>query len=348
MSVSDTWRARAAGGGDTTAVKEAVVDDLRRHLCAAGGWRLTGPLARGRNSQVFRATSPHWPRPVAVKIYNADVSSRRAEFELRALKTFSREAVRADAFGVPRPYGIVAGGRALAMEWVALPSLATALLRAHLAPRRRLELVAAAAGWLAWFHRAGSDVRVRGVAGVRSADRQRARADRFGILADDAAYETALGVLQRGRRRLRDCEVGFAPLHGDFAPHNLLHGQGRTVGLDFAGRRDGVVLLDVARFLVALWLQGHWRLPSGGAADIARQPVPATFLRAYAGDDWRPLARHLPYFLLHDATSRYFHAERAARQKPFSRDRIVYTLVRLRLRRLMLDLARHLGDGPGA
>jgi Ser/Thr protein kinase RdoA (MazF antagonist) len=262
-------------------VRIAVGQPAAYELIVKTSMAETGPAAA--------ATAPD-PRPRLAAVAPAAI---RPALELRVLRAVEALFARDDArFGAVKALGIVDDGRAVVTVAIQGVSLGDVLRRGRKAMPaiNPEEAVGRAGAWLRTFHdgppfgdlESRQAPRDEVVAAIRNlGEYLRAAAPSRGLdrVIEDAV--TATGVLPP--------ELDVRPVHGDFAPRNLIIGRdGRLTAIDLLGRWRAPIYEDLGTFLVAL---GSGRLPAVVGEWTYRRPrrvLESAFLTGYFGSDPRP------------------------------------------------------------
>jgi hypothetical protein len=216
--------------------------------------------------------------------------------EWAGLEAIERACADADGLGVVRPLLLLRDEAGLVMSYVDAPTLRGAVLDlSRLRPGRGhrddvVEGCALAGRWLRTFqeHAAGSDRPVR----------QGTRAEVVGLLHDYGTFlaspawrRIAAAGAQRVTAVLPD-ELPVTVGHGDFAPRNMLIGDGRLTVIDPMPRWQVPVYDDLCRFLVGIRLIGeqvhtHGLAFDSGTLDALEEAAVTAYLGA--GVDPAPL-----------------------------------------------------------
>jgi hypothetical protein len=197
------------------------------------------------------------------------------------LRAYHERMAGSPVFSVPAYWACLPRHRTLVMQWIEAPRMDDLLRRAGRDERSRL--FAAAGAWLRQYHaQSEADVRplrlrsyARHIDVLLGGEKGAGRQVRDGVFR--GAYETLVEQTDAFARH----RVAHVMAHGDFVPHNVFHGGGRTVGFDMVARMRPA-LHDIWHFLVhaevtkPLMACGARLGPTG----LARQDVQA-FLEAY-------------------------------------------------------------------
>lgn len=218
----------------------------------------------------------------------------RPTLELRVLRAVEALFGRNDKrFGAVRALGIVDNGRAVVTVAIQGVSLGKVLHRGRRKPLPAIdpeEAVGRAGAWLRTFHdgpsfgdlesrQATRDEIVAAISNLGEYLRTAAPSHGLDRVVEDAI--AAAGMLP--------VELAVRPIHGDFAPRNLIIGRdGRLTAIDLLGRWRAPIYEDLGTFLVAL---GSGRLPAVLGEWTYRRPrraLESAFLTGYFGSDPRP------------------------------------------------------------
>lgn len=246
----------------------------REALEAAGELEPHAPLALDRppvrhaRSTIFvlAANGARWvvkqPDRAARQEDLAPPVSAAAEFA--SLVRLDRHfAPRAERMRVPRPVALLADGSALLMEYVAGPSVA-GLLRppALVRPRPLLRAIAAAGRALAHLHALELPHAVPVDTAALAAETLE--------LTETTLAPLGIDLPRPVRAALADLpphvvEAEAVPLHGDFAPVNVIvERRGRVALIDPSLERRGLPHDDLARFLTMLCTDRFFLTPGNG------------------------------------------------------------------------------------
>jgi len=218
-----------------------------------GAWNVVGPVARGRQALVYRASAPTGHAEVAIKIYRRKFHPRRLESIYKHHESRRRALTPFSDLAIPEAHAYLPDHNCIVMDWIAEPRLTILLIKPLVGPSRQV-LLESAGKWLRAFH------------GDQQTPRQfdaSAALDPLHLLVRKAESEHGQGYLGPGFARFmdllantvsraNDSEVPVAGLHGDYMPHNLFFGAGRMIGIDFADERMGFVTSDICQFLASL------------------------------------------------------------------------------------------------
>jgi aminoglycoside phosphotransferase (APT) family kinase protein len=245
----------------------------------------------------------------------------RATLELRALQAVEERLgpTGTDRFDVLHPLGVVDDGMALAMlthEGVSLARTLSRVSRGWRSPVSPEILVDAAGAWLRQFHDApvAAPLPARQ---ERAADLARALGDLGEFLLAERRSRELADLVDRAIAETANLPdpLPLRPIHGDFAPRNLIVGRdGRLTVIDLLGHWRAPLYEDLATFLVALH-SGRQIALTGGR--LLRRPVAVLerhFLAGYAGDTElprRPIALYEFLLVLDKWSSRLTRLEGA-------------------------------------
>jgi hypothetical protein len=214
-------------------------------------WQITGPSARGGEGVIYRVSGPAFEIPLAVKWFHEPAAQQRYEALERASVAFGCGGEH----GVPRPFGILADGHLLVMEWVDGRSLAAVLCRERPAVIGVEALANRAGRWLRRLHTV--DAAPPAPLPIDSLMREiDATAAEAGV-AERPAVRRGRDDLVESLPRIERTPVPMARVHGDFKPENVLLSEARTVGLDFSLRFVGPGVRDLANFAAHLLLLAY-------------------------------------------------------------------------------------------
>ena len=281
---ADVERGRAMAAEQALSAAEVarvILKDVDRRRGEAGAWSIEPRPVRGRDSWVFKAHTPSAPWPLAVKVHCAAVTPEDVAAKGDHLRAYHERMAGSPEFTVPAFWACLPRHRTLVMQWIEAPRMDDLLRRAGRDERSRL--FAAAGAWLRQYHaQSESIVRPlklksypRHIDVLLGGDEGAGRQVRDRIFR--GAYETLVDQTETFARS----RVAYVMTHGDFVPHNVFHGGGRTVGFDMVPRMRPA-LNDIWHFLVhaeatkPLSARGARLGPMG----LARQDAEA-FLQAY-------------------------------------------------------------------
>lgn len=298
---------------------------------ADGGWRIDGPPIRARRSRIFLAHTPLAPWPVAVKAFAADVKLDAILQQADILTRYHKAMSSHPGLTVPALWRVLPEHRILIMEWIDEPRIDGQLRWRGRHPGRRAELLAAAGRWLGHFHQPST---------MRSQPLQTSRLHKHiddllggdtgaGDCVPDSVFRNAYALLCRQAAEFAGAPVIHGETHGDFLPHNLLHGPRRTVGLDFKPRRPAPIARDMFRFLVQAEAEKPLLMPQRALSRWGTEQADLdAFLAGYG-----PL--HQP---ADDALMGFFHLSEVLRRWAMligrGRARFVHPIMASRLRRM--------------
>lgn len=260
--------------------------------CSREGWRIHSPPVERRDCIIYKAVSPYFHPPLAIKIFDPDKVDRRVpEYVFNALSAYT-ETTRLQGMQscltVPRPIGLIEQYGTVAMEWVDAPKLSTLLFRHYYSLSRRRKIVTYAARWLRWFHdysdrkRESYDSRII----LRKIDKSVSNisGDQAG---PDPLFESCFRLLEKESEKFDGLKLDHAVIHGDFTPNNLLLDHDRVIGMDFLALERGAVTRDICRFLVYLDIYRVFRTSPAALRRYGCNLKDMTnFLNVYgAGDD---------------------------------------------------------------
>jgi hypothetical protein len=233
-------------------------------------WKTFEPsLARRDCSIHFLSSARHRIPRLVVKAYRRDDARENMARQIHQRGMRFHE-VATPEFGVPEPLFLMPNHNAVVMEYVDAPTLGSHLLRSMASGSARRDLIARAAGWLAWFYARGQ---VRPEPFVPS--KFGLKIDRLhgalefsapGSLAGDGFLRDCLALSSRLAAELEGREIPHVPAHGDFTPFNLFAAGHRTIGFDFGAVRILPIHHDISRFLMYL---GIYRPLPPRPADLA-------------------------------------------------------------------------------
>lgn len=323
-------------------VRDVVLASADARTGGAGGWAVEGPLARGRDSWVFRASTPLAPWPLAVKIFCSATSPDRVEKRFRQLQDY-HAGLAPGPLTVPAPWAVLREHRAMISEWIGEPQASTLLRQAGRRRQRRAEILEAAGRWLGRFHdHAGIRPLPLDPARLRwHVDRMLGGREGAGQQAGDGVFRQGYETLQLFAEEVSDLPVAHAACHGDFTPANLFHGPARTVGFDFAVLPDLPVSFDICRFLAgAETAKPFWTR----RRDLSPQGLERPDLEAFMAGYGRLELSERVFSYLHLAEVLRRWASLIG-QRPARRFGIARRVRLQRLRRMAAHSARHLREG---
>lgn len=233
-------------------VRDAILGDLDRRTGTPGNWQVEGPIASGNWCRVFKAATPLAQWPLAVKVYDPAMRESAIADQAELLRHYRAHMASKEGLTVPTLWAALPEHRTLITEWIDEPRMDDLLRRAGGRRDSRSELIAAAARWLRNFHEQ-SPVTSRPLKPEwpqRQVDRMLGGEHGAGWRVADPVFRSAYGVLVERAAELARPPLGFVKAHGDFVPHNLFHGSGRTVGFDLGSRLMAPVTRDIWTFLI--------------------------------------------------------------------------------------------------
>lgn len=318
---ADVERGRAMAAEQALSAAEVasiILKEVDRRRGEDGAWRVEPRPVTGRDSWVFKAHSPSAPWPLAVKVHCAAVTPEDIAAKGDHLREYHERM--AGEFTVPTFWASLPEHRTLVMQWIEAPRLDDLLRRAGRAERSRL--FAAAGAWLRRYHAQSKAIvrplRVKSY--PRHIDMLLGGEEGAGSQVRDAVFRSAYETLVEQTDAVAASRVAHVMAHGDFVPHNVFHGDGRTVGFDMVPRVRPA-LHDIFHFLVhaevkkPLSLRGARLGPTG----IARQDVQA-FIEAYGTLEHLGSGVVAAYVQLQEALLRWAvviaHLRRGGRRRP--------------------------------
>ncbi|MFW6076383.1 MAG: hypothetical protein ACOC71_01400, partial [Hyphomicrobiales bacterium] len=210
------------------------------------------------------------------------------------------------------------------MEWIDEPRLDT-LLRRTGRSEERTQLLAAAGNWLRHFHdHSGFAVQPLASRQVpRNIDVMLGGEDGAGMKVGDRVFRSAYSTLVRCADAFAGTPIPHVTAYEDFAPKNLLHGRGGTVGIDIGGRSTLPVTSDIFHFLV----QAEMKKPrlSRASFGIAGHDGQA-LLKAYGATDHLRDDRLMAFFYLAAATMQWARRIYRVRRRGVSLERVIHLL----------------------
>lgn len=327
-------------------VRDVVLRDLDVRTGRRGDWRLEGPVAHGRDSWVFKATTASSPGPLAVKVYLNDMPAEGIARQDANLRRYHAAMAGRSGLTVPAPWAALPEHRTLIMEWISEPLMGTLLAEAGRRRDRRAKLFAAAGAWLRHFHDQSTiDYRPLKTDRLRwQVDRSLGAEQGAGQRVRDTVFRHGYGVLVERAREFSQAPVATAVCHGDFTFNNLFHGAERTVGFDFGARHRMPVSYDICRFVSTAETAKPFL---SRRATLAPQGVEAQDLEAFLAG-YGPLEARLEGRLLS-----YLHLAEVLRRwavligpKPGIRFPVLHPVTLFRLRRMVSYAAHHV-EGRG-
>jgi tRNA A-37 threonylcarbamoyl transferase component Bud32 len=287
-------------------VRHTIIRELIPRSRGGAGWRIDAS-ATSRRCSVFRAEGTGAPWPLAIKIYQSDIGRSLVTRQARMLAS-SKDHMRRAEFTVPALFGVSRLRRAVLMEWIDAPTIGKLLAAAGHDRARRSELFAVAGSWLREFHRqpqaAAARLDINAIVGLPATafggDRNALRKIR------DGDFQRALGVLKQAARLIGKAKITHTICHGDFTPNNLMHGGGRTIGIDLAANSYGPVTTDICRFLVRAETAKRFISWSSKLSDLGIERTDLhAFLNAYESDSRKLDRRVLALCLLAEVVHRW-------------------------------------------
>lgn len=261
-----------------------------------------------------------------------DAALAQSRHEYEALRTLQRVFPQDKHYGTLVPLGYLesAGNGIVIMRYFRGADLAHRLR--SLDASGRLEACRSAGIWLHKFHESGDSGMQTGVLGV--ADKLEYLANTYGaVISDDPETRKAWELLAQEAAHAEMVAVRSVRLHGDFKPENMLCDGTKYVGLDIGWRNVGAAVYDLAPFLNHLRLAG--RVMGRARADRLCELDEAEFMAGY-GDS--VAVRALRWARLYFALC-YLGGHR-------THGRLTAIYAHLRVRPLVLDLARRLQEAP--
>ena len=322
-------------------VRAVILKALDERSGEHGDWTVEGPLAKGRDSWIFKARTPLAKWPLAVKVYCA---SKPADLVAKSYRDLQRYhlSMAGGRDTVPAPWAVLPEHRTHISEWIDYPVMGTLLSQAGRRREERAALLAAAGQWLGCFHRQAGisfgpldhgqlqwhvDRSLGGTAGAWHA-------------VGDGMFRHGYTTLVKHAETFADTPVGHTTCHGDFTPTNLFLGPDRTVGFDFGAMNGRPVTFDICRFVMRAEANKPFATRK---ADLSPQGLERRDQEAFMAS-YGPLERPLEgpilsYLCLAEALRRWATLIEERRGSRFS----VTHWVRLsRLRRMVGYAARHL------
>lgn len=321
---ADIRRSRAMAAEKAVSAAEVsgtILADLDRCSGEPGFWTVEPVPVRGRDSWVFKAHTPLAPWPLAVKVYCAAVTPDEIVVQGDHLRKYHEAMAARPDLTVPAFWARLPEHRTLLMQWIEAPRMDDLLRHARGRPDERSGLFAAAGAWLRHYH-AQSEAVERALR-VRSyphhIDMLLGGEAGAGARVGDGVFRKSYDALIAHAESAGKCRVAHVMAHGDFVPHNVFHGGGRTVGFDMVAR-PRPALSDVCHFLVCAEIKkplAPWTRARLGPTGIGRQEMEA-FLEAY-GTPEHVASEALAYMQLNEALLRWAviisHRRRGGRMK---------------------------------
>jgi hypothetical protein len=235
---------------DAGQVERIVNDALGGGYDGARRLSVLGPCASTAFSQIFRGDGDLFPCPVAIKLFRRqqfDVSpSDAARTYHRALTQLCASAEDHSAFGIVRPFGLIADHGLVIAEWIEGVPLSQWLVRA---PHGQARLLVQQAGtWLARLHVA-SKVASRPMDIGAALERLDETMDVGSGRTRSGSVFRAAYLLHFTAGKLAEDDVLWSHAHGDFKPVNLIVRDGQVFGIDVDFTHMTPTAGDVAHFL---------------------------------------------------------------------------------------------------
>lgn len=281
---ADADRSRAMApeqGLDAAEVSGIILKDLAGK---DGAWRIEPQPLKGRDSWVFKAYTPSAPWPLAVKVHCDAVTHADIAAKGDHLRTYHEAMAARPNLTVPALWASLPEHRTLVMQWIEAPRMDELLRRAGRSRNERSRLFAAAGAWLRHYHAQSPAVirRLKVKSHPRHIDMLLGGEDGAGRHVRDGVFRSSYEALIEKSDVFARCRVVHVMAHGDFVPHNVFHGGGRTVGFDMVPRTRPA-LVDICHFLVHAEVKKPLLLRGAlGATGIERSDAQA-FLDAYGG-----------------------------------------------------------------
>lgn len=270
---------------DADHVSGVILKDLDRLRGNVGDWRVEPQPLRGRDSWVFKAHTPAAPWPLAVKVYCAAVTGEDIAAEGEHLRRCHEQMAARPDLTVPAFWASLPRHRTLIMQWIEAPRMDELLGRAGGRREERSRLFAAAGAWLRHYHaQSATSMRPLKVASFpRHIDMLLGGEDGAGRHVRDGIFRASYEALIEQAGAFAERRVAHVMAHGDFVPHNVFHGGGRTIGFDMVPRTRPA-LSDICHFLVHAEVRKPllFRRGTRGPTGIEQRDVDA-FFDAYGG-----------------------------------------------------------------
>ena len=296
-----------------------------------------GRTIDGRDCWVYRAATPAFPFPVALKLYKPGTARPFAIRKQLQRHRACAESMKHDAgYSVPEPIAGFPDRRVIIMEWIDGPSVRD-LMRSMVLNRSAYRGMLLRAGkWLAHFH-AASTPKCEPLSVVNLLDRIEHRVTKsHPRIVAEAAYIAADNTIRELAVLLDGREMEHVEVHGDFTPSNLLVDKDRIAGIDFGTRRRLPHYYDICRFLVHLeaqrpapkWLGAH---PESFAAEA--------FLEGYGDGAPKATGDIMNYMMLTEVMRRWAAVGASSGTIPL---RLLRTIETRRLRAMAVSLTKAL------
>ena len=319
---ADVERGRAMAAEQALSAAEVarvILKDVDRRRGETGTWSIEPRPVRGRDSWVFKAYTPRAPWPLAVKVHCAAVTPEDVAAKGDHLRAYHERMAGSPEFTIPAFWACLPRHRTLVMQWIEVPRMDDLLARAGADERARL--FAAAGAWLRQYH-AQSEANVRPLrlrSYARHIDMLLGGEEGAGRQVRDGLFRSAYETLVEQTETFARSRVAHVMVHGDFVPHNVFHGGGRTVGFDMVPSMRPA-LHDIWHFLVhAEVTKPLLARAKLGATGIARQDVRA-FLEAYGTPEHLGSEAAAAYIQLNEVLLRWAvviaHLRRGGRRRP--------------------------------
>ena len=322
---ADIRRSRAMAAEKAVSAAEVsgtILADLDRRSGKPGFWQVEPLPVRGRDSWVFKVHTPLAPWPVAVKVYCTAVPPEEISLQGEHLGKYHRAMAARPGLTVPAFWAGLPEHRTLVMEWIEAPRMDDLLRQARGRRGERSRLFAAAGAWLRHYHAQSEavDRALRVKSYPHHIDMLLGGGDGAGRHVGDAVFRKAYDALIKHAEAAGKCRVAHVMAHGDFVPHNVFHGGGRTVGFDMVARLRPA-LSDICHFLVHAEIKkplAPWQCARLDPTGIGRPEMEA-FLEAYGAPEHLG-SKAMTYMQLNEALLRWAvlisHRRRGGRPKP--------------------------------
>jgi hypothetical protein len=321
---ADIRRSRAMAAEKAVSAAEVsgtILADLDRRSGKPGSWRVEPLPIRGRDSWVFKAHTPLAPWPLAVKVYCAAVTPEEIILQGDHLRKYHQAMAARPDLTVPAFWACLPEHRTLVMQWIEAPRMDDLLRQARGRRDERSRLFAAAGAWLRHYHAQSEAVEraLRVKSFPHHIDMLLGGGDGAGRHVGDAVFRKSYDALIEHADAAGKCRVAYVMAHGDFVPHNVFHGDGRTIGFDMVAR-PRAALSDICHFLVHAEIEkplAAWQRAKLGPTGIGRLETEA-FLGAYGAPEHLG-SEAMAYMQLNEALLRWAvvisHRRRGGRLK---------------------------------
>lgn len=262
--------------------------------------QIEGPIVRGEQSVIYKASYPGFPRSLLIKRLHDAGRTARSQYDALLM---ARERLHGQrGLLVPNAYPYLLDEGFIMMDWFAAPTLGQLLQNPKFRVSNLISTLTRTGQWLRAFH------------GERELELGPIKVDQmldyiFGM-ADDPRFSKNLSQTRRHRDLLkmiastvRQIAIPVSYSHGDFKPDNVLIEEDHVITIDIGRIFHAPVIHDLTHFLIHLEL--HLLHPSGWRLLPWRRRLRSAFLYGYKLElttkqllvlTWLELQRTLQYF----------------------------------------------------